>query len=531
MRPRVELCTNSARNERVFYARKIPLTDGVGALTLSPRKQVFLPVNTGYRARRQPTPTRTPTMNPARTLAGSILEAIDRFLVPPSLDPDERSRRLVSGFAVLVAAPVLYLFGTLHLLYGNFFTGLLEVITATSYTFSFFFGRMQRRIKISLKLNLGLTGFFLLHLLLHSGTRLHSVFWLYLFPVALFFLLGPLTGILYNMIFLTGAAVVLFVLQGDITGTVPLATTFAVRFLVSMGVLILVTYGYESVRERYRVEVKEKQRMLEEEKAKLLAAKHEAEQASLAKSQFLANMSHELRTPLNAIIGFTELLVDRHAGELNPTQQEYLADVLQSSRHLLSLINDVLDLAKVEAGRMELELSEVNLGGFLDGSLIMFRERALKQGVALETKIDGLPANIRADERKLKQIVYNLLSNAVKFTPNGGRVTVSGAILRRERGRWLGDGGDDLPASVAAGDGTWLKIAVADTGVGIAPEALERIFEPFEQGDGSTTRRFQGTGLGLSLTRRLVALHGGAVWAESPGPNRGATVSFLIPMR
>ena len=466
-----------------------------------------------------------------RTLTGSILEAIDRFLVPPSLDPDERSRRLVSGLAALIVAPVLYLFGTLHLLYGNPVNGFLEVITATSYTFSFFFGSMQWRIKIFIPLNLGLTGFLLLYLLLHSGTRGHAVYWLYLFPVALFFLLGPLTGILYNVIFLAGAAVVLFVLQGDITGTEPLATAFAVRFLVSMGILILVTYGYESVRERYRVEVKEKQRMLEGEKAKLLATKHEAEQASLAKSQFLANMSHELRTPLNAIIGFTELLADRHAGELNPTQKEYLADVLQSSRHLLALINDVLDLAKVEAGRMELELGAVNLQGLLDGSLIIVRERARKQGVALETKLDGLPVTIRADERKLKQIMYNLLSNAVKFTPGGGRVTVGGEILRRENGRWLDRQGDGIPASFAGGDGSWLKIAVADTGGGIPRGDLERIFEPFEQGDGSTTRRFQGTGLGLSLTRKLVALHDGAVWADSPGPQQGATVSFVIPLR
>ena len=134
--------------------------------------------------------------------------------------------------------------------------------------------------------------------------------------------------------------------------------------------------------------------MLEEEKAKLLAAKQEAEQASLAKSQFLANMSHELRTPLNAIIGFTELLAERHAGELNPTQQEYLANVLQSSQHLLALISDVLDLAKVESGRIELEIGLVNLQGLLDGSLIMVRERARKQGVALEMKLDGLPATV-----------------------------------------------------------------------------------------------------------------------------------------
>ncbi len=472
-----------------------------------------------------------------QTLAGSILEAIDRFLIPPFLDPDERSRRLVSVFAVLVAAPVICFVGVLHLLQGDLFSGLLEVTTATSYAVSALLSKRQRRINLSLDLNLGLTGFLFLNELLLSGTRGYAVYWLFIFPVGLFFLLGPRTGMIYNSIFLAGAAVVLFVLQGDLTGTVPLATGYAARFLGSMGLLVLITYGYESVRERYRVEVKEKRHLLEEEKTKLLAAKQEAEQASLAKSQFLANMSHELRTPLNAVIGFTELLAESRVGEFNRTQQEYLANVHQSSHHLLALISDVLDLAKVEAGRMELELGAVNLQALLDGSMIMVREKARRQGVTLETNLDGLPVTIRADERKLKQIAYNLLSNAVKFTPDGGRVAVSGALLHREKGRWLDRGSDDrpgqvcgIPAPVSEGDGAWLKIAVADTGIGIPREDLERIFEPFEQGDGSITRRFQGTGLGLSLTRKLVTLHGGAVWAESPGPDQGATVSFVIPL-
>ncbi len=464
-------------------------------------------------------------------MAGKILEAINRFFVPPSLDPDERSRRLASGFAALVAAPVLYLYGARNLIQGNLTNGFLEFGTAVIYTFSFFFGQTQRKIETLVKVNLGWTGFLLLFLLLHSATRWHEMFWLYLFPLALFFLLGPLTGMLCNLIFLIGVAVVLFVLQGKITHTVPLETDYAARYLISLIALTLITYGYESVRERYRVEVRKKQQMIEEEKAKLQMAMYEAEQANLAKSQFLANMSHELRTPLNAIIGFTELLVNRHAGEINPTQQEYLSDILQSSNHLLVLINDVLDLAKVEAGRMDLELGIVELHTLMDASMIMFRESARKEGVALESKLDGLPVTIRVDERKFKQIVNNLLSNAVKFTPDGGRVIVSSEILRREKGRWLDHKGDELPTSITWEDGRWLKIAVADTGVGIPRDDLERIFEPFEQGDGSASRRFQGTGLGLALTRKLVALHGGVVFAESPGPKQGTTVSFLIPLR
>ncbi|MBW2153246.1 MAG: HAMP domain-containing protein, partial [Deltaproteobacteria bacterium] len=162
------------------------------------------------------------------------------------------------------------------------------------------------------------------------------------------------------------------------------------------------------------------QELVETTAAKERIKKEAAEAANRAKSEFLANMSHELRTPLNHIIGFTELVLDDHFGTLNPEQREYLSDVLNSSKHLLSLINDILDLSKVEAGKLELELSEVHLQTLLNSSLKMVKEKSLKHGIGLKTAIDGIPETVRIDERKMKQILYNLLSNAVKFTPDGG---------------------------------------------------------------------------------------------------------------
>jgi signal transduction histidine kinase len=250
----------------------------------------------------------------------------------------------------------------------------------------------------------------------------------------------------------------------------------------------------------------------------LLQAKSFAESANAAKSEFLANMSHELRTPLTHIIGFTDLVVDESFGPLNEMQIEYLTDVLESSKHLLSLINDILDLSKVEAGKMDLEKTDVDLRLLLENSMVMIKEKALKHSLGLETEFEDLPPTIRADERKVRQIVYNLLANAVKFTPEGGTITIKAAPVD-----------PDMLSDFESVNGAVL-ISVADTGIGISSEDLDRVFNPFEQLDGRTNRKAQGTGLGLALTSRMVSLHGGKIWAESDGEGRGSTFRFILPV-
>jgi signal transduction histidine kinase len=280
-------------------------------------------------------------------------------------------------------------------------------------------------------------------------------------------------------------------------------------------------------------ERQEAERALRSSEEELRTAKEAAESANRAKSGFLASMSHELRTPLHHILGFSELLASQSCGPLNDAQRKYLTHTIQSSQHLLSLINDILDISKIEAGKTTLQLGEVDLLHLLEDSLATVSDRVLENRVKIATHYEDLPERIIADERVLKQILFNLLSNATKFTPEGS-ICLSARTILLSNGCLVASNGRRIHPSTKA-DCAWdvgrefLELSVIDTGIGLSEETLELVFKPFEQVDSSLTRKFRGTGLGLALTKEFVELHGGQIWAESEGEGKGATFCFVIP--
>lgn len=269
--------------------------------------------------------------------------------------------------------------------------------------------------------------------------------------------------------------------------------------------------GNISEKERVLAELQDLNQTLEERirqrTGEIEAINTQLREATRHKSEFLANMSHELRTPLNAVIGFSEVLLDRMFGDLNSKQEEYLHDIMASGQDLLSLINDILDISKIEAGRMELEPSTFDLPMLLDNTLKFIKERASRHGIQLVVEIDERLGDFTGDERKVKQVLLNLLSNAVKFTLDGGKISLNAGMT------------DSL-----------VEISVSDTGIGIAPENQQQIFKEFHQVGDEHVRKGEGTGLGLTLAKKFVELHGGRIWVESE-VGRGSTFAFTLPVR
>jgi two-component system sensor histidine kinase/response regulator len=310
--------------------------------------------------------------------------------------------------------------------------------------------------------------------------------------------------------------------------------------------LLISTYEAAVHKNRELIKTQEKlaERTYEAEKAQ-----SEAEAANRAKSDFLANMSHELRTPLNSIIGFSEVLEDELLGSLNASQREDVHYILKAGKHLLSLINDILDLAKVEAGKMQLEVEHVPLKGLLEAMLVMHREKAARHGISLDLQMEpGTDMEVEADERKFKQILFNLLSNAVKFTHDGGSIKVQvqrvldvGAIRQHQSSADFGGSDWSVPKGRVApeqGRGSasplqesdFIEIRVEDTGIGIKAEDFPKLFKEFSQLDSVYDKEYEGTGLGLALTKKLVELHGGHIGVTSEF-GKGSCFAFVMPIK
>lgn len=281
---------------------------------------------------------------------------------------------------------------------------------------------------------------------------------------------------------------------------------------------------------RYRTEIREYSRTLEnrvEERTKALLMTNEElqktnrqlEAVSKLKSEFLMNMSHELRTPLNAIIGFSEILQDQSFGQLNEKQVRYANNIVVSGKHLLHLINEILDLAKVESGKTELQLETFLVSGFMAEIASFARGLGLKKDISIRQRLSPKLLTVTADRKKLKQIFYNLVGNAIKFTPNNGWIEISSDVV----GDFDTSGGDGV---VLRG---YAEFCVKDNGIGISRADQERIFHEFQQADGSQSRQYEGTGLGLALTKKLVEMHGGSIWVESE-KDQGSTFYLTLPI-
>ena len=434
-------------------------------------------------------------------------------------DDSEVFRKVVLlNVVCLIGIFVLIPMGFLAFWQSNFYLGCFDLTVAALLACNLLY--LHKTINIT---NAGYMGILCASLLFWflvftGGVKNTAFVWIYTFPLFAMFLLGSKKGLIANLLFFV-PILFFFILEPQSSMFTTYSNNLKMRIIPSFLVVLVYSYLFEFMRERSYYKLISEVAAHRKTAEKLHEAKIVSDKANKTKSDFLANMSHELRTPLNHIIGFTEIVLGRHFGGLNDTQEEYLNDVHESSHHLLSLINDILDISKVEAGKLTLDPKPINPKELLENSLTIVKEKASKHGVIIAHDVNRIPDTIIADERKLKQIMYNLLSNAVKFTPDQGKVQVTAKICNCSNIEGLGSKKKD----------SGIKISVMDTGIGLEVTDIERIFNPFEQAEITKNKNYQGTGLGLALTKHLVELHGGIIWVESEGENKGCNFSFIIP--
>ena len=447
------------------------------------------------------------------------MAVVKGFEVKRRNDPELFRKVVLLNLVCIIGVLVLIPMGSLALMQSNHYLACFDFLIAFLLLITVIY--LNRTGETETAGYMGITGASLLFwfLVFSGGVNNSAYVWMYTFPLFAMFLLGSRRGAIANIIFFV-PIVLFFTIEFQSAFLTTYPTDLKMRIIPSFLVVLIYAYLFEFMREksyhRLQREVQEHRKTAH----KLQVAKTASEKANQAKSDFLANMSHELRTPLNHIIGFTELVLGKHFGQLNETQEEYLTDVHQSSNHLLALINDILDISKVEAGKLSLDPSSVDLEALLKTSLTIIKEKASNNRVTVSFDSCGVPETIVADERKLKQILYNLLSNAVKFTPARGRIEV-----RARPGNLAGCAGLE---TANGHDG--VQISVIDSGIGLKARDIERVFKPFEQTETTKSKNYQGTGLGLALTRHLVELHGGKIWVESQGEDMGSNFSFIIPV-
>ncbi len=461
--------------------------------------------------------------------------------VGESTDIEQGQRVILLNSITFVGIAMLLILGTVAFIQGNRTIGILDYTLGGALTTILLNFRKSRNYKAAANQGLFFVGLLFMYLFVTGGADNTGHLWFYTYPLIAAFLLGAKRGAMATLI-LFGVSILYLLIAPTASYFAHYSNSFILRFIPSLLVVFACSYLFGSINENAQgklaqknIQLEQKINALEQAEAELSVAKEMAEKANRTKSEFLANMSHELRTPLNHIIGFSELVLDETFGDINETQQEYLTNVLTSSRHLLSLINDILDLSKVEAGKMEFEPSIVYVRSMMENCMLMMKEKALKHRIRLSMEVKKIPEQITADARKVKQVLYNLLSNAAKFTPDGGSIVMEVTHISPSNGHFMTRSGRTvkLPKNGTQEDkpcSGYVLFSVSDTGIGLKLGEIERIFAPFEQGDNANNRIYQGTGLGLSLSKSLVEMHGGRIWAESEGIGKGSTFSFVIPV-